>query len=197
MAATFQWFEHNSNSTTDSSARTEVNWKSVNDSTTAYTAAPVTAGTNSYKKYQFGRFSGTWSTISNVLFEHTAGTLPSNVQLAGRKNTSFTTPDTSDPLPNSPASGVADATTGFYDLTTVTAIGSARITGIQLTQDADNTDIRPADAGVTNEGTSMATSVSSGGYAATEYLITQLKVGGAASAGSIGTITLTLRYDES
>ena len=197
MPATFEWVEHNTNNTTDNNARTEVNWKSVNDSTTAYSAAPVSAGSNSYKKYQFGRFSGTWSSISNIVFEHTNGSLPNNVQLAAKPTTTFTTPDTSDPLPGSPASGVADGTTGFFDLSTATSIGSARITGVKITRDTDNSDIRPADAGVTNEGTAMANSVSGGGYACTEYLVTQLKVGGSAAAGNIGTVTLTLRYDES
>src|ERR1035437_7331226 len=71
MAATFHLCEDNgglvsSRGTTQSGFgantlyATDVNWKSVDDCTansgTAYSAAPIVAGQNSYIKYQYGKF---------------------------------------------------------------------------------------------------------------------------------------------
>src|SRR5256885_1653915 len=88
MAATFEFEEDNgaatgspAKGTTRTAARTEVNWKNIDDSTTAYTANPVVAGTNSFQKNQFGHFSGTFNQILNGLFAHTAGALGAGLTL--------------------------------------------------------------------------------------------------------------------
>lgn len=79
MAATFEFEEDNgtqtgspTKGTTRTAARTESNWRNIDDSTTAYTSNPITAGNNSYSKWQFGHFSGTFNQILNGLFAHTA-----------------------------------------------------------------------------------------------------------------------------
>src|SRR5579859_1126702 len=68
MAATFEFEEDNGaatgsplKGTTRTGARTDVNWKNIDDSTTAYSSSPITAGNNSFDKWQFGHFSGTYN----------------------------------------------------------------------------------------------------------------------------------------
>src|SRR3989344_2281488 len=80
-AATFEFEEDNGTATgspakgtTRNTAVTQVNWKNTDDEDTAYTASPITAGNNSYDKWQFGNFSGTYNQVSAGLFAHTAGT---------------------------------------------------------------------------------------------------------------------------
>src|SRR5258708_39800007 len=82
-AATFEFEEDNGASTgspakgtTRTAARTEMNWKNIDDSTTAYSSNPITAGNNSYQKNQFGHYSGTFNQVSAGLYAHTAGTFP-------------------------------------------------------------------------------------------------------------------------
>src|SRR5258708_34342934 len=79
MAATFEYEEDNgaaagspAKGTTRTAARTEVNWKNIDDSTTAYSSNPITAGNNSYQKNQFGHLSGSFNQISAGVFNHTA-----------------------------------------------------------------------------------------------------------------------------
>src|SRR5690349_22311768 len=90
MAATFEFEEDNgaatgspAKGTTRTAARTESNWKNIDDSTTAYTSNPITAGNNSYQKNQFGHFSGTFNQILNGLFAHTATAFGTGLMLKG------------------------------------------------------------------------------------------------------------------
>lgn len=90
MAATFDWQEDNgaatgnpNKGTTRTTARTEVNWKNIDDSTTAYSSSPITAGNNSYSKYQFGKFTGTFNQILSGLFAHTATAFGTGLTLKG------------------------------------------------------------------------------------------------------------------
>src|SRR2546423_1574238 len=89
-AATFEWDEDHgaatgspAKGTTRSTARTEVNWKNIDDSTTAYSSNPITAGNNSYDKWQFGHFSGTYNQILSGLFAHTATAFGTGLTLKG------------------------------------------------------------------------------------------------------------------
>src|SRR5437868_4497339 len=72
MAATFEFEESNGAGETMTAARTETNWKGIDDSTTAYSSSVVVAGVNSFDKWQFGHFSGTFNQILNGLWSHTA-----------------------------------------------------------------------------------------------------------------------------
>lgn len=90
MAATFEFEEDNgaatgnpAKGTTRTAARTEVNWKNIDDSTTAYSSSPITAGNNSYEKNQFGHFSGSFNQISAGLFAHTATAFGTGLTLKG------------------------------------------------------------------------------------------------------------------
>lgn len=69
MASTQTISEFNgTNAATETTSRTEANWKRVDDSTTAYTTSPINSSNNenSMTKYQAGKFAGTWNSISAV-----------------------------------------------------------------------------------------------------------------------------------
>ena len=173
MAATFEYNEDNgaatgspARGTTRNTAVTQVNWKSVDDVATAYSAAPINAGENSFPKYQFGKFTGTFNQISNGLWSHTAGTLPSNTTLWGAVTSTYATPSQS-------------ATSGLTNISTVTEITSG-------------SPVLFSTAGP--EGASPTATLSAAGF--TQYLVTQVRTTASAAPGDSSNITLTLRYSE-
>jgi hypothetical protein len=182
MAATFDWQEDNgaatgspAKGTTRVTGRTEVNWKNIDDSTTAYSSSPITAGNNSYDKWQFGKFSGTFNQILSGLFAHTAGTLGTGLTLKGPAATSS---DGTRPLYTTPATTAnANLTT---DMTTAIAIGS----GVAVWFGATGPE-------ATGKAASMTTNP-----CYTNYLPTQLQTTASAAAGDTATVTNTLQYQE-
>lgn len=64
-------------------------WKSVDDTTTAYNNASVRAGENSFIKNNFIAFTGTFNKISNIVFTHTSGTLTTGVQLIAKSDNEY------------------------------------------------------------------------------------------------------------
>ena len=175
MAATFEWDEANGAGQTVTHARAEANWKNVDDSTTAYSSSPITAGNNSFDKWQYGHFSGTYNQILNGLFAHTAGALGTGLTLKGQP---AMTAD-ADRLAYATPSTTANASLTF-DQTSVIAIGSGRAVWFGVTG--------PATAG------KAASTAANPAY--TNYLTSQLQTTGSAGAGDTATATLTLRYDE-
>ena len=177
MAATFEFNEDNGAATgspaagtSRATAVTQVNWKNIDDATTAYSSYPVTAGNNSFTKYQSGKFSGTWNQVSAGLFAHTAGTLGTGLTLKGTVTSTYATPATS---------ANAALTT---DMTAVIAIGSGL--GVSFNS--------------TPQAASPTTSFNSttANPAFTQFLATQLQTTGSAAAGDTATVTLTLQYNE-
>lgn len=173
MAATFEYNEDNgaatgspAKGTTRNTAVTQVNWKNTDDVATAYSSSPITAGSNSYIKYQFGKFTGTFNQISSGLWAHTAGTLGTGLTLVGKVTSTYATPATS-------------AMSGSTDMTTAIAIGSGATVNFHTTGP---------------EAASPTSTLSAAGY--TQYLATQLQTSGSAAAGDTATVTLTLRYNE-
>src|SRR4030066_697453 len=78
MAATFAWDRDTgiqtgspTKGTTRTAGVTVVNWKNTDTEGTAYSAAPLTAGHNSFELWTFGHFSGTYNQISAGLWAHT------------------------------------------------------------------------------------------------------------------------------
>lgn len=182
MAATFAFDEDTGTQTgsplkgtTRTGGVTDVNWKNSGVQGTAYTAAPITAGNNSFDKWQFGHFSGTYNQILNGLFAHTAGTLGTGLTLKGP------TPMTADGDNETYRTPVATANAGLsVDMTSVIAIGSGSAvwfgaTGPEAAGKAASTTANPA-------------------Y--TNWLATQLQTTGSAAAGDTATVTLTLQYNE-
>ena len=174
MAATFEYNEDNgaatgspAKGTTRNTAVTQVNWKNVDDVATAYSSSPITAGNNSFTKYQFGKFTGTFNQISAAVWAHTAGTLPTGCTLKGVVTSTYATPATT-----------ANAAL-TVDMTTAIAIGSGQTVNFST---------------VGPEGASPTSTLTAAGF--TQYLATQLQTTGSAPAGDIGSQTLTLRYNE-
>lgn len=178
MAATFEFMESNGTAAgspaagaAETAARTEVNWKNVDDSTTAYTASPIVAGNNSYTKYQYGHFSGTYNQILNGLWAHTAGTFGTGLTLKGKVA----------PNSNTYATPATTANTDLtVDMTSAIAIGSGAAVQFGATS--------PQAAG------KGASSTANPAY--TQWLATQLQTTSGAAAGDTATATVTLQYDE-
>lgn len=182
MAATFAWDEDTgtqtgspTKGTTRTGGVTDVNWKNSGVQGTAYTAAPITAGNNSFEKWQFGHFSGSYNQISGGLFAHTLTAFGTGLTLKG---TPACTGDGDRLLYTTPsASANSNLTT---DMTSAIAIGS----GVAVCFGATGP-----------EATSKATSTTAN-PAYTNYLTTQLQTSGSAAAGDTATVTLTMQYNE-
>jgi len=174
MAATFEFDESNGAGETLTHNVTNVNWKNIDDTTTAYTAAPITDGNNSFEKWQFGHFSGTYNQILSGLFAHTATAFGAGLTLKGQPTMTSDTTDLAYATPSTTTN--ASLTT---DMTAVTAIAS----GVAVWFGATS----PTAAG------KAASTTANPAY--TNYLTTQLQTSGAA-AGDTATVTLTLQYQE-
>ena len=175
MAATFEFDESNGAGQTVTHNVTNVNWKNIDDTTTAYTASPITAGNNSFEKWQNGHFSGTFNQISAGLFAHTATAFGAGLTLKGPPTMTSDTTDLAYATPSTTTN--ANLTT---DMTSVIAIGS----GVAVWFGATS----PTAAG------KAATMTTNPCY--TNYLTTQLQTTGSAGAGDTATVTLTLEYQE-
>lgn len=184
MAATFNWCEDNGTATgtpshgttrsgfgSDTNYPTDVNWKNADDNTvnggTAYSAAPITYGNNSYTKYQYGHISGTFNQISAGLFAHTATAFGTGLTLKGAVTSTYTTPATTTN---------AALTT---DMTSAISIGSGLAVDFSTTGP---------------EAAAPSSTLSAPGY--TQYLATQLQTTTSAAAGDTAQVTLTLQYNE-
>ena len=182
MPATFNWGEDNgtatgspSHGTTrsgigNSTYATDVNWKADDSCTTnggtLYSASPIQAGNNSYGKYQYGIFSGSFHQISSALWAHTAGAFGTGLTLAGEVTSTYATPSTT-------------TIGGSTNMTTAISIGSG--------QSVDFSTTDPSAA-------SPTATLSAAGY--TQYLLTQLQTTSGAAPGDCTTVTLTLQYNE-
>jgi hypothetical protein len=100
-AASFQICEDNGTASTQparGSTRTtgisNVNLKSIDDTSSSYASYPITGGTNSYSKFISFLFTGTYNTISDIKFQHTGGNLGAGLSLMVATGASgfYTTP---------------------------------------------------------------------------------------------------------
>lgn len=175
MSATFDWKEDGgvatgspAHGTTRTAGRTEVNWKNIDDATTAYSSSPITAGNNSYTKYQYGKFTGTFNQVGTGLWAHTAGVADTGITLKGVVTSTYAAPATS-------ANGALT-----QDMTSVIAIGSGQTV---LFIDTGPETASPGATCSTNP-------------CYTQYLATQLQTSGSTGAGDMTTLTLSLKYLE-
>jgi hypothetical protein len=96
--STPHWVEYNTASTDSHGSRTDSDWKSVNDSTTAWSGAPVTAGNASYQKIQALAFdSGAWNNLTTLTFKIDSNTYndnsgAANLSVYGTTISGWTTP---------------------------------------------------------------------------------------------------------
>lgn len=131
MAANTNWYEQNGSATGSPAHGTEhaitsIEWKSVDDTTTSRTVAPVMAGSNSYEKYIYLKFTGSFNQISNVRFAHTAGTFGTGVALKGKVTSTYSTPSDASIPSASDMTPVSSASSGMtVGLSTTGPNGSA------------------------------------------------------------------------
>lgn len=184
MAATFEWDEHNGAAANVTHGVNQVNWMNVDQpgtpaNATLYQTNPITAGNNSFDKWQFGHFSGTnWNQISSGKFAHTGGTFGTGITLKGPPAASTT-------MLTYPGGGPSQSANGnLVDYTSVTSIDL----GLAVYFGPSN----PAPSG---KSPTVLRSVA-GDVVYTNYLTTQLQTTSSAAAGDTATATLTLRYDE-
>lgn len=182
MAATFEFEEDNgtqtgspTKGTTRTAARTEVNWKNIDDSTTTYSSSPITAGNNSFQKNQFGHFSGTFNSVSAGLFAHTLTAFGTGLTLKGVPTI---TSDATRYLYVTPSTTADSNLT--TDMTSAISIGS----GVAVWFGATGPE-------ATGKAASMTTNP-----CYTNFLTTQLQTTSSAAAGDTATVTLTLQYNE-
>lgn len=175
MAATFEWFEDTGAGPASSGTITKQDWKNEDSRTDNYASFPITAGNNSYEKWVYGKFSGTFNTILAGLWAHTATAFGSGLTL---KASPTMTAD-ADRLAYATPSTTANANL-TYDATSAIAIGSGKAVWFGATG--------PANSG---KAASMTTNP-----CYTNYLTNQLQTTGAAAAGDTANVTMTLEYQE-
>lgn len=181
MAATFAWDRDHgaatgspAKGTTRSAGVTDVNWKNSDTEATAYSAAPISDGSNSFENWMFGHFSGSYNQISAGLFAHTATAFGTGLTLKG---TPACTGDGDRLLYTTPSASTNANLTA--NMTSAIAIGS----GVAVFFGATGPE-------ATGKASSMTTNP-----CYTNYLTTQLQTSGA-GAGDTATVTLTLQYNE-
>lgn len=127
MASTQTWVEGNgTNASTFTDNRTEINFKNVDDSTTAYTSSPITAGNNSYVKYQALKFAGTWNSLSALTYKINNNAPATGVSIVGSVVTSGTTPTTT--ALGDPAFSTTGLTANFNNGSTPYGAGTSSTT---------------------------------------------------------------------
>ena len=183
MAATFEFKRDTGtqtgsplHGTTRTGSVTDTNWKNTDTYATAYSAAPITAGNNSYEIWNYGHFtSGSFNSISAGLFAHITTAFGTGLTLMGVPagttggGIAYTTPS---------AGTNASLTT---NMTTAVAIGS----GVAVYFGATGPEV-----------TTMTASADGTADRYTNYLTTQLQTTASAAAGDTATVTLELQYAE-
>jgi hypothetical protein len=174
MSSTFAWQRDNGAATgspthgTTRGAASVSDWKSVDDNTTAFSAAGVQQGLNSFEAWLYGKWTGTYSNIFAVLWAHTAGAMPGGSTLKGVTPATYTTPSQST---NSNLT---------VDMTSVISIGSGQsvnvgATGPEAAGHAASTNANPA---------------------FTDYLATQVQLANNATVGDSPVITQMVQWNE-
>ncbi len=161
--------------TTRTAGMTDVNWKNIDDSTTVYSSSPITAGNNSYERWLFGHFSGTFNQILTGLWAHITTAFGTGLTLKGNP---ATTGDGDRPLYTTPS------TTANSTLTTNMTTAIAIASGVAVFFGATGPE-------ATGKAASMTTNP-----CYTNYLPTQLQTTVSAAAGDTANVTLELQYQE-
>src|ERR1039458_3831399 len=94
MASTATFSEYNGSGTygTETGSRAEFNFKSIDDSTTAYTSAPIEAGSNSYWKIISGKWTGTFTQLILPTYKISSNAPNTGVSIVGAVKTAYSQP---------------------------------------------------------------------------------------------------------
>ena len=159
-----------------------MNWKALDDTTTPYSlyTSAIGLGTNSYVKYDYLKFSGSFTSIGNAKVTHISGNLPKGVVLMG----SASVTDAGKLQYSTPTRLINNTLTP----NNISSLNSAinLIIGPQL----DNTD--PA-----YSSTKLNQADNTTGTLYSNYFLTQMQVASNASIGDTGPISMQISWDES
>lgn len=183
-AASFQFCEDNGASvgvqprgTTRTTGVTQVNWKATDDVNTVYSSSPITAGQNSYTKYQFGVFTGSFNEVKSGIWQHVSGVFGAGITLKGYISGSG--------LYGTPAQTTNSAL--LFDMTSTGLLS----TGYSVRLGTEGPNHTGKD--VSSTGAIVAPW---GATAYTEYIASQMQTTVAASAGDTATATFTFQWTE-
>lgn len=180
MASTAQFIEDNGTAistatggnrgTTRTTGVTNMNWKNTDDTATVYSTSPITAGSNSYEKFQAVVFTGAFNQVSNGKWQHVSGVLQGGLTIKGLVSGSgiYTTPSTT-----TNASLIRDQTVTGSITTGYAVLFGGR--GPEATGKFSSTTLNPAFS---------------------EYLVTQLQTTVAAAPGDTDIVTFAFVFDE-
>jgi hypothetical protein len=178
MAATFFWGEDNGTAagsppagTTRTTGVNQVNWKNTDDVATAYSSSPINAGSNSYEKYQFAIWTGSYNEISSVKFQHVSGVLDSSL-------------------------GIHSLVSGFNAYATPATSTNAALVRNLTSTGLISTGLAVLVGTVGPEQSGKAASSAGTPAVYSEYLITQLRTTASTPPGDTATVTFQLQYSE-
>lgn len=175
MPAVFEFDEANGAGQTITHGATNLNWKATDDTGTAYGSSPIQTGSNSYDKWQYGHFTGTFNQITNVKFAHTSGVFGTGVTLYG------------------PPTMTADGDRLNYNTPSRTTNASLTTNLTAVTTIDSGIDVYVGATSANASGKAVSTT-SNPAY--TNYLTTQLRVASNASPGDTASIEMTVQWDE-
>ena len=95
MAATFEWSESNGAGETVTNSISNINYGSVDSPNITPASNPIAAGDNSFEKWNRGRFSGTYTSITNLRFWKSAGAFVTGEDIKAAVNATYATPTAS------------------------------------------------------------------------------------------------------
>lgn len=167
--------------TSRTSGVTQCNWKSAGDVSTSYSSAPVTAGENSFDKFQFVVLSGTFNEVKSGFWQHTYNA--NHAQLGA--GLSILCRSSGSGFYRTPAQ-TANANL-IHNLTSTGAIATGLT--VRLGQGADP---QVSGFGIASSGIMIGNMVT----ACTEYLGSQLQTQSSAAAGDLSSTTWTFQWTE-
>lgn len=127
MASSQTWSEFNgASAATETTSRAECNWKNIDDSTTAYSASPVSAGSDSFTKYQAVKFAGTWNSLSALTYKVSSNAPATGVSIVASVVTAGTTPSAS--ASGDSAASTSGTSANFNNSTTPYGTGTSSTT---------------------------------------------------------------------
>ena len=92
MAATFEFSESNGAGEVVTNGISNVNFGNLDQPNLSDPDNQIIAGQDSFEKWMRGRFSGTFTTISNIRFFKSGGSLPTGVTIKAADDQSYATP---------------------------------------------------------------------------------------------------------
>lgn len=156
MASTQTWSEGNgSNAGTETTSRSESNWKNIDDSTTAYSSSPITAGNNSFTKYQSIKFGGTYNLLSSLSYFASTSAPGTGLTVTGAVVTSGTTPSATSAGDSAIATAAGSLTANFTTTTLGYAAGTSTIASANAYGNALRTQLKTTGSAAPGDITSV------------------------------------------